>query len=318
MKNDRTISKTKSSGRRPKSKMERREAIWGYLFISPWLIGTLVFTLGPMIATLVFSFLNLELSQDQPVRIVGLDNYITLMRDSRTWDSLAVTLKFGLLALPVMIALPIGLAMLVNNRHLKMASLFRSLFFMPYIIPVVAAVLAWREMLNPKTGWINASLRMIGVSNPPDWLYNTTWVYPGLVMVGIWAIGFGFIVSLAGLRNIPTELYEAAEVDGAGWWVHLRHITIPMLSPVILYLLVLSTVEVFQYFLVPLVLNNGTGEPGGATLFYNLHLYKTFFTFQEVSYGAALAWILFLIILLVTLLIFWSSRYWVYYATDER
>lgn len=309
---------TSSSERPARSKADRREAKWGLLFISPWIIGMLAFTLGPMVATLVFSFINLDLAQDRPVDFVGLENYQTIISDSRTWDALLVTLKYGLIALPVMLAVPIGLALLVNSKNLKLPSLFRSLFFMPYIIPLVAAVLAWQEMLNPESGWLNSALRTVGISNPPSWLHDTTWVYPGLVIVGIWAVGFGFLVNLAGLRSVPTELYDAAEMDGAGWWARFRHVTLPMISPVLFYTLVLATVEVFQYFLVPLVLNDGTGDPGGATLFFNLHIYKTFFTFQKMSIGSALAWFLFLIILLVTLLLFRTSRRWVYYAAEER
>lgn len=302
---------------RNRTRAERREARWGFLFISPWIIGMLAFTIGPMVATLIFSFLNLDLAREDPLQFVGLQNYIDLVNDSRTWDALLVTLKYGLIGLPVMIIVPIGLAMLVNSKHLKATGFFRSMFFMPYIIPLVAAVLAWEEMLNPESGWVNLTLRAIGVSNPPNWLLDPTWVYPGLVIVSIWAVGFGFLVNLSGLQRIPTELYEAAEVDGAGWWAKLRNVTLPMLSPVIFYTLILAVVEVFQYFLVPLVLNDGNGEPGGATLFYNLYIYKTFFTFQRMSYGAALAWLLFAVILVITLILFRTSREWVYYATEE-
>jgi multiple sugar transport system permease protein len=156
------------------------------------------------------------------------------------------------------------------------------------------------------------------VEHPPDWLESTTWIYPGLVIMGIWGIGAGMIVYLAGLKGIPTDLYEAARIDGAGAWASLRHVTIPMISPVIFYTLVLSVVEVMQYFLVPLVLKNGTGEPGGATLFYNLYLYKNFFLFQDMAYGATLAWIMFAITLGLTLLLFGGARRWVYYAGEAR
>jgi multiple sugar transport system permease protein len=139
-----------------------------------------------------------------------------------------------------------------------------------------------------------------------------------LVLIGLWGIGSDIIINLAGLQGVPSELYDAARVDGAGWWATLYHVTLPMISPVIFYTLTLSVVGVFQYFLVPLVLNNGTGRPGGATMFYNLYLYKTFFTFQNMSYGATQAWMLFLIILAVTGLLFWSAKYWVYYAGENR
>ena len=191
------------------------------------------------------------------------------------------------------------------------------LFFLPYVVPFVAGVLIWQEMLSDN-GWMNDFLRAIGIQHPPDWLQDPTWIYPGLVIMGVWGIGAGIIVYLAGLKGVPTELYDAANIDGAGWWGSLRHITIPMLSPVFLYTLILGIVEVLQYFLVPLVLKNGTGEPGGSTLFFNLYLYKTFFTFQNMSYGATLAWLLFGITLLITLVIFRLSRRWVYYAGDLK
>jgi multiple sugar transport system permease protein len=173
-------------------------------------------------------------------------------------------------------------------------------------------------MLGADSGWINGVLRFVGVEHPPEWLQDPTWIYGGLVIMGVWGIGAGMIVYLAGLKGIPTELYDAATIDGAGAWASLRNITIPMLSPVIFYTLVLGVVEVLQYFLVPLVLKNGTGEPGGTTLFYNLYIYKNFFTFQNMSYGATLAWVLFAISLVITILLFRSARRWVYYAGEAR
>ena len=189
---------------------------------------------------------------------------------------------------------------------------FRVLFFLPYVVPFVAGVFIWGGMLNQDTGWVNQVLNALGIENPPAWLDDPGWIYPGLVIMGVWGIGAGMIVYLAGLKGIPTDLYEAAKIDGAGSLASLRHITIPMMSPVIFYTIVLSVVEVLQYFLVPLVLKNGTGEPGGSTNFFNLYLYKNFFTFQNMSYGATLAWLLFAITLVITLLLFAGARRWVY------
>ncbi len=184
---------------------------------------------------------------------------------------------------------------------------------MPYVVPFVAGVLIWQLMLGDQ-GWINQLLMLVGVADPPSWLFDANWVYPALTFAGIWGIGAGVIINLAGLRGIPTEYYDAAKIDGAGALAQLRHVTIPMMSPVIFYSLILGVVGVMQYFLVPLVLYNGTGEPGGSTLFYNLYIYKNFFTFQQMSYGATLAWLLFGVTLVITLALFWSSRRWVYYA----
>jgi len=303
--------------RRPRlSRLAWHEARSGLLFLSPWIIGFLAFTLIPVVATLIFTFLNIKLDQEQPLRFVGLDNYLALFGDSQVWDSLLVTLKFAAISLPVAVILPFAVALLLNSRSLRASSLFRVLFFLPYVVPFVAGVLIWAQMLNSDAGWVNGLLGLVGIQGP-DWLNDPAWVYPGLVIIGVWGIGGGIIVNQAGLKGIPTELYDAARIDGAGWWGQLRHVTLPMMSPVIFYTLVLGVVEVLQYFLVPLVLNQGTGEPAGTTRFYNLYLYQTFFSYQDMSYGATLAWLLFLITLAITGVLFWSARFWVYYAGES-
>jgi ABC-type sugar transport system permease subunit len=295
-----------------------RRARWGYVFIAPWIIGFLAFTALPMIATLAFSFTNINLAQAEPLQFVGLKNYEALLKDRQVWTSLGITLKFAVIALPLAVILPLLFALLLHSRHLWGSGVFRVLFFLPYVVPFVATVFIWGGMLNPSTGWINLGLQAIGVDDPPPWLEDPGWVYPGLALIGVWGIGAGMIVYLAGLKGIPTDLYEAAKIDGAGAWASLRHITIPMLTPVIFYTIVLSVVEVMQYCLVPLVLQNGTGEPGGSTMFYNLYLYKNFFTFQNMSYGATLAWLLFAITMAITLVLFGTARRWVYYAGEAR
>lgn len=298
------------------SPLARREALQGLMFVSPWIIGFLAFTVIPMIASLVFSFTNLQLTMDVPVQWNNFDNYRTMATDPQASSSLLVVLKFGLISLPVGILLPLALALLLNSNHLKGKVVFRSLFYLPYIVPFVAAVFIWNGMLNSETGWINEVLRWLGVQNPPLWTNSVTWVYPAYVILGIWGIGNGMMIYLAGLQGVPTELYDAAKVDGAGWFSTLTNVTFPMISPVIFYTLILAVVELFQYFLVPLVVNSGTGAPGGATMFYNLYLYKTFFVFQNMSYGSALAWVLFIVILAITLILFKTAKYWVYYAGE--
>jgi ABC-type sugar transport system permease subunit len=298
------------------SPLARREARQGFLFISPWIVGFLAFTLFPMAATLVFSFVNITLAQEAPVRFVGLDNYIRMLHDQHVWQSLGVTLRFAVLWLPTSIIVPFLIALGLNSKYLRGGGIMRTLFFLPYVVPFVAGVLVWEQMLTDD-GWINSFLRLIGVADPPSWLFDAGWIYPALVMIGIWGIGAGIIINLAGLRGIPTELYEAARIDGAGPWATLRNVTIPMMSPIIFYTLILGVVDVLQYFLVPLVLKNGTGEPAGSTNFYNLNLYQTFFTFQEMSYGATLAWFLFAITLFVTLILFALARGRVFYAGER-
>ena len=297
--------------------LSRMEAIWGYLFISPWLLGFLLLTLIPMVATLVFTFTNITLTGDEPLRFVGFENYEQMFRDPRTWDALLATLRFAAISLPVALLIPFAVALLLNSKSLRGSRYFQALFFMPFVIPFVAALFAWQGMLNSQTGWINGLLGFLGIQGP-DWINNPDWIYPALVLIGIWGIGSAVIINLAGLQNVPSELYDAARVDGAGWWGQLRHVTVPLMSPVIFYSVTLGTIGVLQYFLVPLVLNGGDGRPAGTTYFMNVHIYKTFFTFQDMSAGATLAWFLFVIILAITLVLFWSARYWVYYAGETK
>jgi ABC-type sugar transport system permease subunit len=306
--------------RRPslgRSALARHEAKWGLIFLAPWIFGLFAFTLLPMVASLIFSLTNLSLEQAQPLRFVGLDNFTRMFADHTTWDSLGVTFRFAAFNLPIAIIIPFVVALVLNSKYLRGVAIFRTLFFLPYVIPFVSGVLAWQGMLNLETGWVNEFLRLLGVENPPNWLQDQTLIYPSLAFIGLWGIGAGVIVNLAGLRGIPTELYDAARIDGAGWWATLRNVTVPMMSPVIFYSLILGIVDVLQYFLVPLVLYNGTGEPGGSTLFFNLLLYKQAFNFQNYAYGATLAWLLFGITLAITLIVFRTSRRWVYYAGER-
>lgn len=302
---------------------------WGFIFLSPWLFGFIAFTFLPLIASLVFSFFDLTITDNFLTQLdtFGLDNYETMFSDSQIWatdsatlGSLWITLRFGLIALPVGIILPLALAVLINNPSLRGKGFFRSMFYMPYIIPFVAAIFLWGGMLNPETGWINRTLMWMGLprESVPNWANDVDWVYPAYVILGIWGIGNAFLIFLAGLQGVPTELYDAAKVDGANSWQQFWKITFPMISPVVFYNLTLGIVGLFQYFLVPLVVNNGTGRPGGATNFFNLYLYKTFFTFQRMGYGSAMAWLLFGLILLVTLVLFGTAKYWVFYAGGDR
>ena len=312
------LKSSKLDGTRPpRLSLARAEALWGLLFISPWILGFVLLTALPMIATLGFTFTNVSLIQDEPLRFVGLANYQALVSDPRTWDALSATLRFALFALPFSLTLPFAIALLLNSKSLRGARIFQALFFMPFVIPFVAALFAWAGMLNPQTGWINGLLEFVGIAGP-NWIDDPNTIYPALVLIGLWGIGSAIIINLAGLQNVPSELYDAARVDGAGWWGQLRHVTLPLMSPVIFYSLTLATIAVLQYFLVPLVLNSGDGRPAGTTFFMNVHIYKTFFTFQDMSAGATLAWFLFVIILAITLVLFWSARYWVYYAGETK
>jgi len=296
--------------------LRQREARWGYIFLSPWIVGFLAFTLIPMVATLIFSFTDIKLTSSQPVRFVGLQNWQALFADERVWSSLKVTLSFAALQLPIAVVVPFLMALLLNSKRLIAPGLFRVLFFMPYTVPFVASVVIWEQMENPTSGWIDQVLGFFGVTGP-NWLNDPALIYPALVLLGLWGVGGAMVVYLGGLSGIPSELYEAARIDGAGWLRQLWHITVPMMSPVFLYTLVLGIVDVLQYFLVVEIINNGTGEPGGATQFYNLFIYKELWTYSDEGMASALAWLLFLITLAITMLVFFAARRWVYYAGER-
>lgn len=315
-----SVARSKNLSTATQQKMSdfaRMQKFWGWVFLSPWVIGFFAFTIIPLIAALVFSMLDFNLTQPDEIRWVGLDNYERLTRDPLVKTSLTVTFRFAILALPIGIILPILTASLMNSKHLRAKPLFRTLFYMPYIVPVVSGVYIWQGMLNSGTGWINRILGEIGIAGP-EWLNSTTWIYPALVIIGLWGMGNSFLITLASMQAIPTELYEAATVDGAGPLRRFRHITLPMISPVIFYNLVLSTIGLFRYFEIPFILSEGTGRPGNATMFYNVHFYKTVFTFFEMGYGAALAWLLFAITMLFTLFLFGTARFWVFYASGDE
>ena len=295
---------------------ERFHRRWGLIFISPWIFGFLLFFLAPMLASLVFSFMEFDLIQPEDARFIGFDNYQQWFQDPLVWDSLLVTVKFAAIMIPFNLALPLGLAWLLTSKSLWGKPLFRTLFFMPTIVPFVSVVFIWNGFLNSQTGWLNDFLGWIGIDGP-DWLNSTLWIYPALALIGAWGVGNAMLLFIAGIQGIPVDLYESAEVDGANTWHKFKSITVPMISPILFYNLVLGMIFLFQYFLVPFVLKNGTGDPANSTLFYSLYFFKTAFTFNDMGYGATLAWMLFIIIMIITIIIFGTAKYWVYYEFEE-
>ncbi len=301
-----------------KLKVRQREALWAFLFISPWILGMVVFFAFPIIASLLLTFFKATLTgADRNFQFIGLGSWQRMLNDPLMWQSLGVTLRFTLLTLPVGVFLPLAVAVVLNSKALVAPGTFRVLWFLPYVIPFVAGIIAWLGILGQE-GPVSKLLRLVGIENPPLWTDDPGLIYPALVLMGIWGIGSSVVVYLSGLAGVPSELYEAAEVDGAGWWASLRHITLPMLTPVIFYTLILGLAGTLQYFLVPQVLNGGNGSPDGQTLFFNIYLYKTFFSYQDPTYGATLAWGLFLVTLVLSGLLFGTQRRWVYYAGADR
>lgn len=296
---------------------QRREINWGLIFLSPWIVGFLIFTAIPMVVSLVMSFTNYNPIQADATRFVAFQNYGRIFDDPQVFNAVGVTLRFVLISVPLSIILPLGLALLVNAKQLLGKNVFRTLFYMPYMIPVVAGVMVWGGILNSDSGWLNRFLQWAFGVQGPQWLQDENWVLTALAIMGFWGVGNTMLIMLAGLQNVPTELYEAAKVDGATAPRMFLSITVPMISPIIFYNLTLSLIGTFQYFTQAYIISNGRGDPNGATMFYNLYLYKTAFAFLDMGYGATLAWLMFVICLVLTIVLFKTQRRWVYYATGE-
>ena len=295
-------------------RLSRREALWGWLFVSPWVVGFVLFTLLPMAAALWFSFTDFDLRRPDEVRFVGLRNYARLLADPAVGHSFAITVRFVLITVPLNLAFALALAMLLNSRRVAGRPLLRTLFYMPIQIPLVAATLIWLGVLNGSTGWVNRALEIVGI-NGPDWIGDSTWVLVSLALIGIWGVGNMMLIFIAGLQGVPTELYDAARVDGAGPWTTFRRVTLPLITPIVFYNLLISLVTSFQVFIQPWVLKNGI--PDESTNLFNVNLYREAFAFNQMGYASALAWVLFGVILLVTVVLFRTSRRWVYYAAER-
>jgi ABC-type sugar transport system permease subunit len=294
------------------------ERTWGLIFLSPWIVGFVVFTALPMAASLVFSFASFDLLHlDQGLHFAGLQNWDRLFHDPQVLASLLISVRFALISVPLSLALPLGLALLVNSPRLIGKQIFRTLFYMPYMIPVVATVLVWGGVLNGDSGWLNRFLSWGFGLEGPQWFSDSRWVLVTLSIMGFWGVGNAMLTMLAGLQNVPTDLYEAARVDGAGPVRSFVLITLPMISPIIFYNLTLAIIGAFQYFTQAYIISNGRGDPNGATLFFNLYLYKSTFAFLDMPYGATLAWLMFVIVLGLTIVLFATANRWVYYAGGE-
>jgi multiple sugar transport system permease protein len=295
----------------------RRESMWGLLFLAPWILGFVLFFAGPMLASLAASFTDLVIVRPNAVKFVGLDNWGRLLGDPLVIKSLLVTGNFLLIAVPISLALPLLMAVLLNSDRLVAKPLFRALFFVPVLIPGVATAAIWQGVLNAQTGWIDLALRALGLP-APDWLNQPQWVIPALSLIATWGVGNAMIIMLAGLQNVPSELYDAAKVDGANAFYRFFKITIPMISPVIFYNLVLATIAAFQYFLTAYVLYQNTAGPNNSALFYMMNLYKEAFVYYNMGYASALAWGLFIVGLGITVGLFATARRWVYYAAGDN
>jgi multiple sugar transport system permease protein len=290
----------------------RREAIAGYICIAPWLLGFVVFVAGPIVASLLISFTRWNIVS--PAQWVGLDNYIYIFgSDGDFRQSLKVTITYSAFSLPLTLILGLAISLLLNTK-LRGMDLYRTLFYIPAVLPGVAVTLLWVWIFNPEFGIINWLLALVGIQGP-RWFHSPRWALPGLIIMGLWGVGGQAVIYLAGLQNIPPHLYEAAEIDGANNWHRFWRVTIPLLTPTIFFQLVMNLIGSFQVFTESYIATGG--GPLKSTLFYMLYLYNQAFQSMRMGYAAGLAWILALIILAVTLLVFRSSPYWVYYEAEQ-
>jgi multiple sugar transport system permease protein len=281
----------------------------GYAFISPWLAGFLVFTAVPFLVSIYLSFTRYDVVSS-PVW-VGLANYRKLLsEDPLFWKSLWITFKYSLVAVPVGIVTGVALALLLN-LEIGGISVYRTVFYIPSIVPVVATSVIFVWILNPQIGLVNGILRRFDIIGPA-WLQDTKWAFWSLVFMSLWGVGGSMIIYLAGLKDIPLTLYEAAIIDGAGAWQRTRHVTLPMITPVIFFNLIMGVIGSFQYFTQAFIMTQG--GPEDSTHFYALYLFNRAWRYLDMGYASAMAWILFVIVMVFTVLIFRTHHRWVHYG----
>lgn len=295
--------------------LRRREALWGILFALPWLLGLAIFVIGPMLTSFYLSFTKYDVVRSP--EWLGIANYIRAFTgDELFWPSLGRTFRYALVVVPIGTAGSLALALLLN-RGQKGTSVFRTLYFLPHLTPIVAMAILWKWLLHPSVGPVNYLLGQVGIEGP-GWLSNPNWALTSVIIISLWAYlgGNTMLIFLAGLQGVPQELYDAAEVDGAGAWSKFRNVTLPMISPTLFFNLILGVIGALKVFALAYVATQG--GPSWATWFYALHLYRWSFEYFDMGYGAALAWIFALILVLLTLIQFRMSRRWVHYEGGEN
>ena len=297
------------------TKRESREARAGWLFISPWLIGFLCLTGGPLLFSLYASFTNYNMTSRMD--FIGLSNYIKMFtKDPVFWKSLGNTLYYVALAVPCSCICAIFLVTLLNQK-VKGTPLFRMLFYLPTVLSGVAVYQLWMQLLAPQSGLINSVLRLVGIEGP-SWLSDPAWTKPSLVMMRVWALGTSMLLYLSSMNSVSRDLYEAADIDGASFLQKFRKITLPQISPIIFFDIITNMTGAFQVFQEALVMSkNGKGDPAGSLLFYNLHIYQEAFTHYDMGYASAMAWFLLLIVMSITVVNLIASKYWVHTEEGE-
>lgn len=301
------------SARKKLGKIQKKEIRDFYLYILPWLLGLVIFNLGPIIASLILSFTEWDILS--PPEFVGIKNYLfCFVEDPLFKKSLSVTIYY-VLSVPLRVLFGLLIALLLNQK-IKAVAFFRTVYYLPSVISGVAVALLWLWVFNPDFGILNYLLWKLFRIHGPAWLFDERWVIPSFIIMSLWGVGGNMVIYLAALQGVPTSLYEAAEIDGANFWIKFWKITLPMISPAVLFNLVMATINSFQIFTPGFIMTNG--GPNNASLFYVLYLYRNAFQYFKMGYASTLAWILFVIIFACTLFIFRSSYKWVFYSGEAR
>lgn len=303
---------TLTVGKRRRLGTRGREAIECYIFMSPVILGLLLFYLGPMIASFYFSLTSYDMLSS--AQWVGLENYRLLADDQIFWKSLRVTVIYSGVSVPLVLTLALALALLLNQRF-KGVTAFRTIYYLPTVMSGVAIATLWRWIFNYDFGILNLLLEKVGIIGP-NWLGSESWALPALIMTSLWTAGGTMLIFLAGLQGIPADLYEAAEIDGAGMWNRFRNITLPLISHVTFFNLVLGIIGALQVFAEAFVMTRG--GPNNATLLLSVYLYRNAFEYLRMGYASAIAWVMFMIVLLLTLVVFRTAPMWVHYQESKQ
>jgi multiple sugar transport system permease protein len=310
-----TVSKPRQWLRRLRS-MRGKEAILGVLFTLPWLIRLFTLHIYPFLAAFWYSFTRYTILQ--PAKFVGVDNYVQMLTiDELPLKALYNSVYYSLGSVPLQLVLALFLALLLNQK-IRGLSFFRAVFFIPAVVPAVASAVLWLWLLNVRVGLINFVLTSVGLPRVP-WLSNANWIKPAFILMSLWGIGWTTVIFMAALQDIPRHLYEAAEIDGAGLWAKFRNVTLPLLSPAILFNLVMGIIGSLQIFGPAFIILRGPlGGPQNAALFYVLYLFQHAFQYLNMGYASALAVGIFAVIMVLTLIVFRSSSLWVYYESEAQ
>ncbi|SFH52792.1 carbohydrate ABC transporter permease [Pisciglobus halotolerans] len=307
-----TTSTSKQNKKKRWTKKQKKDAWWGLLFVSPFIIGFLIFMLGPMLFSFIGSFTNYNLTSR--MEFIGLANFKRMFtQDELFWKSLYNTAYYVILNVPLTAVGSVLLAVLLNQR-MRGISIFRTIFYLPAILSGVAVYVLWMQLLSPTSGLINTVLSWFNIQGPA-WLFDPVWTKPALILMKLWSVGGAMLLYLATLQNVPKQLYESAEIDGASSFKRFYHITLPMITPIIFYDVITSTIGAFQIFQEAYVMtDSGKGGPANSLLFYNLHMWNKAFVAFDMGYAMAMSMILFIIVLVLTFVNLKLAPRWVHYS----